>query len=100
MISLSRMMSRREAIKNNKKKKKIELNNRTGIFCELHTALQWNLLLLPSKNVGSIRSRSVNDPITTLPFGGVKKYYDGSVTLYIYFLYDSAIPKFLFDAMK
>lgn len=30
-------------------------------------------------------------------FGGIKKYYDGSVALYIYFVCDSAIPKFLFD---
>jgi len=33
--------------KNKKKKKKIELNSRTGIFCALHTAPQWNFLFLP-----------------------------------------------------
>lgn len=41
-------MMKVEEIKNNKinsTKKKIELNNRTGIFCALHTALQWNSLL-------------------------------------------------------
>jgi len=49
------------------------------------------------ENVGSIVPRSVNDPITTLLFfGGVQKYYDGPVALYIYFVCDSAIPKFLF----
>lgn len=49
------------------------------------------------ENVGSIIPRSVNDPITTLLFfGGVQKYYDGPVALYIYFVCDSAIPKFLF----
>lgn len=42
-------------------------------------------LYLPSKKkIGSIRPRSVNDQITTLPFVGVQKYYDGSVALYIY----------------
>lgn len=29
----------------------------------------------------------VNDQITTLLFVGVKKYYDGSVALYIYYLF-------------
>jgi len=34
------------------------LNNRTGIFFALHTALQWNSLLPPieeTENIGSIR---------------------------------------------
>lgn len=36
------------------------------------------------QKIGSIRPRSVNDQLTTLPFGGIQKYYDGSVALYIY----------------
>jgi hypothetical protein len=98
VLPLSRPIVRRKEIKN--KKKKIELNNRTGIFCALHTALEWNLLfpfIEERENIGSIRPKSLNDPFTTLPFGRVKKYYDGSVALYIYLLCDSAIPKFLFD---
>lgn len=35
------MIARREGIKNNKQGE-IELYNRTGIFCALHTAPQWN----------------------------------------------------------
>ena len=46
--------------------------------------------------IESIRLRLVNDPITTLLFGLVQKYYDGSVALYIYFVCYLAIPKFLF----
>lgn len=36
------------------------------------------------RQIESIRPRSLNDPFTILPFVGVKKYYDGSVALYIY----------------
>lgn len=102
MLPLSHTIGRRKEIKNTNKKK-IELNNRTGIFCALHTALEWNLLFSSveeRENIGSIRPRSLNDPFTTLPFGRVKKYYGGSVALYIYLVCDSAIPKFLFDPIK
>ena len=39
------------------------------------------------EKIGSIRPRSVNDQLTTLPFGGIQKYYDGSVALYVYFFF-------------
>lgn len=55
--------------------KKIELNNRTGIFFALHTAIEWNLLSFSveqRENLELIRSRSVNYPITTLLFVGAK----------------------------
>lgn len=65
---------------------------------------------LPSnkEKIGSIRPRSVNDQLTTLPFGGIQKYYDGSVALYIDYIFLSAIclsfsnPKvaFLFDQIN
>lgn len=50
------------------------------------------------KYTGSIRRRSVNDPITTLPFslGVFLKYYDGSVALLFRLVSYSAIQKFLF----
>jgi len=54
--------------------------------------------------IESLSPRWVNDQIATLPFGGVKKYYDGSVAFYFkmdsFFVFDSAIPKFLFDPTK
>ena len=52
--------------------------------------------------MGGWSDRSLNNPITTLLFffGKVQKYYDGSVALYIYFVCDSAIPKFLFFSKK
>ena len=43
------------------------------------------------QKIGSIRPRSVNDQLTTLPFGGIQKYYDGSVALYIYYIFLSVI---------
>lgn len=43
------------------------------------------------EKIGSIRPRSVNDQLTTLPFGGIQKYYDGSVALYIYYNFLSVI---------
>jgi len=64
-------------------------------------------LYLPSKKkIGSVKPRSVNDQITTLPFVGVQKYYDGSVALYIFiiniiwFVCVSAIPKLLFVKLR
>jgi len=48
------------------------LNNRTGIAYALHTALQENSLL-PKKNGESTKPRSVNDTMTTLSLGGIKK---------------------------
>lgn len=42
-----------------------------------------------SENIESLRPRLVNDLITALPFflGVKKKYYDGSVALYLYYLF-------------
>jgi hypothetical protein len=74
----------------NNKKKKIELNNRTGIFfCAVHTASQWNFffpLFRRRKKIESIRSRSLNDPFTTLPFVEVKKNTMMVLLLYIFIL--------------
>lgn len=56
----------------------------------MHTALQENLppsFLLKKEKIESIRLRWVNNQIAILPFGGVQKYYDGSVALYVYFLF-------------
>jgi hypothetical protein len=56
--------------------------------------------------MGSIRPRSLNDQITALTFGGVQKYYDGSVALYISYLVcllfsnPKVSSKFLFDLIK
>jgi hypothetical protein len=41
---------------------------------------------LEKREIGSTRPKSLSDPFTTLLFGGVKKYYDGSVAFYIYHL--------------
>lgn len=95
---LFRMMRGRDKIKNNTQKDRIE--QPYVHFCALHTAPQWNLLLFSvEERKKSNRSDPdlVNDPITTLLFGGVQKYYDGSVAIYSYFVCNSAIPKFPFD---
>lgn len=53
--------------------------------------------------IESISPRWINDQNATLlfVFGGFKKYYDGSVAFYFkidsFFVFDPAIPKFLFD---
>ena len=63
-----------------------------------------SLFSMKEKREESIRLRpkSIKNPITTLLFFyfSDKKYYDGPVALYIYFICDSAIPKFLFLKKK
>ncbi|TAI95824.1 hypothetical protein DMA11_25075, partial [Marinilabiliaceae bacterium JC017] len=83
-----------------KKKDRIEQPYRHLLCSAYGSIMEFTFTFHRIENIGSIRPRSANDPITTLPFGGVKKYYDGSVALYIYFVCDSAIPKFLFELRK
>jgi len=99
-----------KAKKNNKKKKENRINWTTVQASFVHCIRLRNgisfILLFSSplfyrrKERESIWSRSLNDPFTTLPFVGVKKYYDGSVALYIYLVCDLAIPKFLSDTIN
>lgn len=80
----------------------MELNNRTGISM-LHTAPQRNLLY--SSILFYRRNRIYLIQIVELSiyhpsFRRSKKYYDGSVALYRYLIYDLAIPKFPSDTIK
>jgi hypothetical protein len=77
----------------------MELNNCTGIVCALHTALQENSLL-PKKNRESTKPRLVNDTMTTLSLGGIKKNKILWWLRCFYFIGDLAIPKFLFFSNK
>lgn len=89
------------------KKKKMELNNRTGISM-LHTAPQWNLLysslLFYRRNriylIQIVEFQIVEFSIYHSSFRRSKKYYNGSVALYRYLIYDLAIPKFPSDTRK
>jgi hypothetical protein len=80
MVTLSRIKSSLEEIKN---KKKIELHNRAGFACALHTTLLENLLLR-KKNRESTKPRLVNDTMTTLSLEELRKtkYYGGSIALF------------------
>jgi len=84
-----------------KKKKKDRIEQPYGhLLCIAYGSIIKLTFTQRKIKIGSIRPRSVNDQITTLPFVGVQKYYDGSVAFYIYyiiwFVCDSAIPKLLF----
>lgn len=83
-----------------RKKDRIEQPYRHFLRIAYGSRMEFSPSIEERENIGSIRPRSLNDPFTTLPFGRVKKYYDGSVALYIYLVCDLAIPKFLFDPIK
>ena len=92
------MIGQREGIKNNKQgeKDRIEQPYRHLLCIRLCNGIFFLFFHRRKRQVESIRPRSLNDPFTILPFGVIKKYYDGSVALYIYFVCYLAIPKFLF----
>jgi len=89
------MMRRRQKIGNNKKLEQLYVH----LLLIAYGSTVELTFLFHRRKIESSRSRSLNHPITTLLFVS-SKYYDGSVALYINFVCNSAIPKFLFDPKK